>query len=40
MRLTRHETRGISTVEAGALVEEDHLFGLAFGVEVGYDFEG
>mmetsp|Transcript_28158 Transcript_28158/g.56863 ORF Transcript_28158/g.56863 Transcript_28158/m.56863 type:complete len:512 (-) Transcript_28158:198-1733(-) len=36
----RHEGGGVGAVEAGAGVEEDHLFGFAFGVEVSHDFEG
>ena len=40
MGLPCHQTAGVGTVESRSLIEEDHLFGLSFGVEVGYDFEG
>ena len=37
---SRHEEGGVSAVESRAVVEEHHLLRLAFGVEVGDDFEG
>ena len=38
VRFSRHEGGGVGAVEPRAVVEEHHLFGLAFGVEVGDDF--
>mmetsp|Transcript_4030 Transcript_4030/g.9047 ORF Transcript_4030/g.9047 Transcript_4030/m.9047 type:complete len:371 (+) Transcript_4030:2268-3380(+) len=40
VRLARHETGGVGAVESSSGIEENHLFGFSFGVEVGHDFQG
>ena len=39
MWFARHEGGGVGTVESRSLIEEDHLFGFSFGVQIGNDFE-